>query len=255
MATIVHDVQQVWRRESLTILRDPFSLIFSMLQPLVFLGLFGPLLGGITGDGTFEEGSSLQWFLPGVVVMITMFGTSMTGANLQFELMTGAFERILATPLSRASLMIGRALKELTPLVAQAVIITVVAMPFGFKMFPLHVIVGILMLGVFGVGVGALSYALAIASRKTEWIFWVVQQSLLFPLLILSGMMLPLDTGPEWMRIAAMFNPLTYIVDAERTLFAGTFGDVDIIYGFLAAFATAIIGLAVGIYAIRKATI
>ena len=66
------------------------------------------------------------------------------------------------------------------------------AIPFGFKLYPLHVLAGLLLLGVFGVGMGAFSNALAIASRKREWMFWAVQQSLLFPLLILSGMMLPL---------------------------------------------------------------
>ena len=254
MSTMIHDIHNVWWRESLTILRDPFSVVFSLVQPLVFLGLFGPLLGGVTGEGAFGGESSLQWFLPGVVVMITMFGTSMTGANLQFEIMTGAFERILATPLARPALMIGRALKELSPLVVQAALITLVAIPFGFDLYPLHVLVGLVILGVFGVGVGALSYALAIAARKTEWIFWVVQQSLLFPLLILSGMMLPLDTGPEWMRVASKLNPLTYIVDAERTLFAGSF-DTEVLYGFAAAFVTALVGLWVGVSAIRKATL
>jgi len=252
---IALDVRNVWWRETLTIVRDPFSLVFSLVQPLVFLGLFGPLLSGLAGNGELFGGSSLQWFLPGVVVMITMFGTSMTGANLQFEIMTGAFERMLATPLSRASLMVGRALKELTPLVVQALVITLVAIPFGFVFYPLHVVVGLVMLGIFGVGVGALSYALAIAARKTEWIFWAVQQSLLFPLLILSGMMLPLETGPGWMQVVPKFNPLTYIVDAERVLFAGTFGSLTILWGFVAAFATAAVGLVVGIRSIRKATI
>jgi len=252
---IALDVRNVWWRETLTIVRDPFSLVFSLVQPLVFLGLFGPLLSGLAGNGELFGGSSLQWFLPGVVVMITVFGTSMTGANLQFEIMTGAFERMLATPLSRASLMVGRALKELTPLVVQALVITLVAIPFGFVFYPLHVVVGLVMLGIFGVGVGALSYALAIAARKTEWIFWAVQQSLLFPLLILSGMMLPLETGPGWMQVVSKFNPLTYIVDAERVLFAGTFGSLTILWGFVAAFATAAVGLVVGIRSIRKATI
>jgi ABC-2 type transport system permease protein len=253
--SVLTDIGHVWWRETLTIVRDPFSLIFSLLQPLVFLGLFGPLLAGLAGDGALFGGSSLQWFLPGVVVMITMFGTSMTGANLQFEIMTGAFERILATPLSRASLMIGRALKELTPLVVQAAIITLVAIPFGFVLHPLHVVVGLLFLGVFGVGVGALSYALAIAARKSEWIFWAVQQALLFPLLILSGMMLPLETGPGWMQVVSRFNPLTYVVDAERVLFAGSFDDVRILWGLVAALVTAAIGLWVGIRSIRRATI
>jgi len=250
MATMIADTRSVWIRESLTIWRDPFSLIFSLLQPLVFLGLFGPLLSGVAGDGDLG-GSSLQWFLPGVVVMITMFGTSMVGANLQYELMTGAFERILATPLSRAALLVGRALKELTPLVVQAAIITLVAVPFGFDLFPGHIALGLLLLGVFGVGVGSLSYALSIASHKSEWIFWAVQQTLLFPLLILSGMMLPLETGPEWMRVISKVNPLTYMVEAERVLFTGHIS-VEVLWGVLAAGATAVVGLAVGIRAVTR---
>jgi ABC-2 type transport system permease protein len=244
------DVYAVWRREMLTVLRDPFTLIFSLLQPLVFLGLFGPLLSGVTGDAMFG-GSSLQWFLPGVVVMITMFGTSMTGANLQYEIMTGSFERILATPLARPALLVGRALKELSPLVVQAAVITLVAVPFGFDLFPLHVAGGLVLLGVFGVGVGALSYALAIVSRKTEWIFWAVQQTLLFPLLILSGMMLPLETGPEWMQAAAKANPLTYVVEAERVLFAGQV-TADVAWGFVAAAVTAAVGLGVGVRTVTR---
>lgn len=247
MSTIVADTRSVWLRETLTIVRDPFTLIFSLLQPLVFLGLFAPLLSGVGDFG----GSTLQWFLPGVVVMITMFGTSMTGSNLQYEIMTGAFERILATPLSRPALLIGRALKELTPLVVQAAIITVVAIPFGFTLFPGHVAIGVGILGIFGVGVGALSYTLAIAARKNEWVFWAVQQTLLFPLLILSGMMLPLEAGPGWMRTLSKFNPLTYIVDAERTLFAGQFGS-EVVYGTIAAALTAVVGIAVGVRTVTK---
>ena len=256
--SVLTDIGSVWLRETLTILRDPFSLIFSLLQPLIFLGLFGPLLAGVTGGGSGSAqlggGSTLQWFLPGVVVMITMFGTSMTGSNLQFEIMTGAFERILATPLSRAALMIGRALKELTPLVVQALVIVLVAAPFGFRLHPLHILAGLAVLGVFGVGIGALSYALAIAARKAEWIFWAVQQTLLFPLLILSGMMLPLESGPRWMQVAAGFNPLTYVVDAERVLFGGTFADPAVLYGAAAAILTCALGLWVGVRAIRGST-
>ena len=250
--SLLGDIKAVWTRETLTILRDPFSLVFSLIQPLVFLGLFGPLLSGVAGEGGLGFGSTLQFFLPGVVVMITMFGTSMTGANLQFEIMTGAFERILATPLARPALLIGRALKELTPLVIQALIITLVAVPFGFDLFPAHVVAGLLILGVFGVGVGALSYALAIATRKNEWAFWAVQQSLLFPLLILSGMMLPLETGPDWMQALSKANPLTYIVDAERVLFSGTFDDSAVVYGIVAAIVTAAVGLWVGVRTVTK---
>ncbi len=70
-----------------------------------------------------------------------------------------------------------------------------------------------------------------------------MQQSLLFPLLILSGMMLPLETGPDWMQALSKLNPLTYIVDAERVLFSGTFDDSAVVYGIVAAIVTAAVGL------------
>ena len=61
-----------------------------------------------------------------------------------------------------------------------------------------------------------------------------MQQTLLFPLMILSGIMLPIEAGPEWMKVASLFNPLTYLVNAERELFAGAVG-LDTLYGLAAA--------------------
>lgn len=252
IATFVHDTRAVFVRELLLVLRDPFSLIFSLLQPLVFLALFGPLLGGIVGDEGVGGERALQWFLPGVLVMIAVFGTGMVGGNLLFELMTGAYERILATPISRASILVGRALKEFAPLVAQAFLITLVAIPFGLAFYPGHVLVGLVILGIFGIGLGSLSYALGLAAKNREWVFWGVQQSVIFPLLLLGGMMLPLDTGPGWMRVASRANPLTYVVEAERTLFTGTLWHTDVALGFLAAVVTCAVGLAVGIIKVRR---
>jgi ABC-2 type transport system permease protein len=219
------------------------------VQPLVFLAFFGPLLAGMPAVG---GGSPWQWFVPGNLVMIALFGTSMTGSNLLYEMQTGAHERLLVTPLSRSALLIGRALKEMAPLVVQAMVIVAVVLPFGFRLYPLGAAAGLLLLGVFGVGLGALSYALALAVRKQEWAFWMVQQTLLFPLLILSGMLLPLDNGPPWMRVASRLNPLTYIVEAERALFAGDFAQPSVTIGAFAALAVAALGLFVGTRAMRR---
>jgi ABC-2 type transport system permease protein len=252
--TLVTDIWAVFTREMSLILRDPFSVIFSLVQPLVFLALFGPLLAGSVDPAVLNGQSPLQWFLPGVIVMICLFGTGIVGSNLLYEISLGSYERVLASPLRRSSILIGRALKELAPLVVQAALITTVAIPFGFKLYPLHVIAGLLLLGIFGVGVGAFSYALAIASRKREWMFWAVQQSLLFPLLILSGMMLPLEAGPRWIQVVGAFNPLTYIVNAERALFSGSFSDPAIPLAVLAAVLTCAAGLLVGIRQVRNST-
>jgi ABC-2 type transport system permease protein len=248
--SLLRDIRIVMTRELKPVLRDPFSLLFGMIQPLVFLALFGPLLSGSMG-GTFGDGV-WQWFVPSILVMTALFGTTTVGANLLFEFQTGAHERMLVTPLSRPSLLIGRALKEMAPLAAQAVIIVAVMMPFGFDLYPLGALLGFLLLAVFGVGIGSLSYALAIAVRKQEWMFWAVQQTVIFPLMILSGMLLPLETGPGWMQVASKFNPLTYLVDAERALFAGQVGSPTAAWGWVAALVTVVIGLTVGIRSMRR---
>jgi ABC-2 type transport system permease protein len=248
--SLLRDTRIVMARELKPVLRDPFSLLFGMIQPLVFLGLFGPLLAGSMGGSL--GGGVWQWFVPAILVMTTLFGTSTTGANLLFEFQTGAHERMLVTPLSRSSLLVGRALKEMVPLFGQAIIVIAVMTPFAFDLHLGGAVVGLALLAVFGIGLGAFSYALAIAVRKQDWMFWVVQQTFLFPLMILSGMLLPLETGPDWMKVAAKFNPLSYVVDAERTLFSGDVFSGAALWGWVAAIVTAILGLTVGIRAMLR---
>lgn len=252
--SLISDTFAVFQREMMLVLRDPFSIIFSLVQPLVFLGLFGTLLAGSIDPTALGGVSSLQWFLPGVIVMICLFGTGVAGSNLLFEITLGSYERVLATPLRRPAILIGKSLKELAPLVIQAALITLVSIPFGFVLYPAQVLAGLLILGVFGVGVGAFSNALAVAVRKREWMFWAVQQSLLFPLLILSGMLLPLQSGPAWIQVLGAINPLTWIVNAERALFAGSWTDPAIGWAILAAVLTCVAGLAVGVRQVRRST-
>lgn len=244
MTTLVSDTVTVFMRELRPVLRNPFSVIFTMVQPLFFLALFTPLLPG---------DSSLQWFVPGIVVMSCLFGTSATGSNLLFEIQTGAHERMLVSPLRRPALIIGRALKEIVPMLAQAAVLVLVTIPFGFELHLAGALIGMLILAVFCVGLGALSYTLALASKNQEWMFWGVQQTLIFPLLLLAGMMLPIDNGPQWLKTMSGFNPLTYVVDAERALFNGTIASGTVLAGVVSAVAVAVVGLFVGVRAMRKA--
>ncbi|MFH5209020.1 ABC transporter permease [Antrihabitans sp. NCIMB 15449] len=242
MSTIASDSMIVMTRELRPALRDPFTVVFSLTQPLILLALFGPLLDGVPGMGP----DVWNWFVPGVLAMIAIFGTSMTGSNLLQELHDGSHERMLVTPLRRSSLLIGRACKEMIPLAAQAVVILLVALPLGMNLNPVGAVVGIAILGIFGVGLGALSYALALAVRDQDWVFWTVQQTLLFPMLILSGTMLPLDNAPGWMEALVTINPLKHVVDTERALFAGDFALGQLSTGIAAAVGVAVVGLVVG---------
>ena len=197
-------------RELKPVFREPASVLFAMVQPLVFLGLFAPLLPEV------EHGSALQWFVPGIIAMTALMGASFTGANLTQEIMTGSHERLLVSPLNRSSLLVGRALKEVVPMLMQTAIIVVVVTPFASTCTSSACVICLAMLSLFSIGVGALSFALALVSKDQEWLFWTVQQTLIFPLLLLAGVLLPLEGAPGWLQTASDLNPLKYVVEAAR---------------------------------------
>src|SRR5918998_4285038 len=145
MTSIVTDVQTVFSRELRPTLRQPFTIIISMVQPLVFLGLFAPLLPDV------EHGSALQWFVPGIIAMTALMGASFTGANLTQEIVTGSHERLLVSPLNRSSLLVGRALKEIVPMLMQAALIVIVVTPFSFDLHLAHALVGVVVLAGFSI--------------------------------------------------------------------------------------------------------
>ena len=242
------DTWNVMVRELKPVFREPASVLFAMVQPLVFLGLFAPLLPDV------ENGSALQWFVPGIVAMTALMGASFTGANLTAEIVTGSHERLLVSPLSRSSLLVGRALKEVVPMLMQTAIILAVVTPFAFDLHLGGVVVGMAILALFSIGVGALSFALALVAKDQDWLFWTVQQTLIFPVLLLAGVLLPLAGAPGWLRTAADLNPLKYVVEAERALFAGSFPADTVAYGFLGAGVVAALGLVVGLRAMNHSS-
>lgn len=242
------DTWNMMTRELRPVLREPVSVLFAMVQPLVFLGLFAPLLPDT------PDGSALQWFVPGIVAMTCLMGASFTGANLTNEMLTGSHERLLVSPLSRSSLLVGRALKEVVPMLMQTAIILLVVTPFSFDLHLGGVLVAVAILSLFSIGVGALSFALALASKDNEWIFWTVQQTAIFPVLLLAGILLPLEGAPRWLEVASNLNPLTYVVEAVRALFSGNFPVDTVLAGFTGSAAVALIGVWVGLRAMRRSS-
>jgi ABC-2 type transport system permease protein len=246
------DTSIAFRREIGPTLRSWYYIIFGLVQPLLYLGLFVPLLGNVPGP---DGASPLQWFVPGMVVMLVLFTTVSCGWSLTEELMSGSFERFLATPMSRPAILVGRALKELAPLLVQALLIIVIAAPFGLVLHPLAMLIGLALLMLFGVGVAALSYALAMASKHDGSLFYMVSHSVALPLMLLGGVLLPMTNAPAWLYAASRFNPLTYLVEAERALFMGQIVAMPVLYGALIAAIVALVGLAIGVSQIRKASL
>jgi ABC-2 type transport system permease protein len=248
MSTFVSDTVNVMNRELKPVWREPMAVVFAMIQPLVFLGLFAPLLPQMA------DGSALQWFVPGTVAMTALMGASFTGANLMEEMQSGSHERQLVSPLGRSALLVGRALKEVVPMLMQVAIIVAVVTPFSFDLHLGGVLLAALVLSVFSVGVGALSFALALAAKGQDWMFWTVQQTLLFPALLTAGVLLPMDGAPRWLEVVSTLNPMTYVVEAVRALFAGTYPADVVAQGLAGAAVVAALGLVVGVRAMRRSS-
>jgi ABC-2 type transport system permease protein len=246
------DAGTVFTREMMPTLRSPIGITFMMVQPAIFLVLFGPLLTGMPGTGGTAP---WEWFVPGILVMLAVFGTTAAGYGLLVELTGGSLERMLVTPLNRTAMLVGRTLKEVVTLLVQAVLIVLVALPFGLRPHVPGLVAALLLLAVFGVGLGGLAFALALAAKRQEELFYAVQQVVLFPLVLLAGVLLPVEAAPGWLRTLSRANPVTYVVDAERALFRGEFWDVSVAYGLVAAAVIAAVGLVLGNRAIRNATL
>ena len=137
-------------------------------------------------------------------------------------------------------------------MVAQAAIIVAVAIPFGFELHLAGAVIGLLILAVFCVGLGALSYTLALASKNQDWMFWTVQQTLLFPLLLLAGMLLPLDAARAGCRRWPGPTRCSYVVDAERAPVQRRDRLGTVLSGAIAAAVVAVLGLLVGTRAMKR---
>ncbi|MEV0594519.1 ABC transporter permease [Nonomuraea cavernae] len=245
MTTFLRDTATVFTREITPSIREPMGLLFDMGQPLLFLFLFGSLLDGAVG-------STWQWFVPGILVMMCLSGPMAAGYTLLVDLIGGSMERMLVSPMNRTAMLVGRTMKTMVVLLAQAVLIIVLALPLGFQLHPAGVLAGLAMLVALGVGLGALSFVLAIKSAPDGTLFYIVTQVLLFPLLLLSGVLLPMDAGPGWLRVIGNLNPITYIVDAQRALFAGDLTNLSVLYGTAATLVVAVGGLVLGNRAMRQ---
>lgn len=212
-------------------LRNPVWVFFGLFQPVCYLLLFAPLLDPLAGAPGFPVGDGLAVFTPGAMVMIGMFGTTFVGFGLIAQLRAGVVERLRVTPASRLALLLGSALRDVAQLLVQAVMLVAVSWLLGLDPNLAGIGVMLVLLALMGLLMASCSYALALA-LKEENAFASTLQFFLLPLLLLSGVFLPLTLAPGWIQNVAALNPFAYAVDAARILFTGELLDPTVLRGF-----------------------
>jgi ABC-2 type transport system permease protein len=218
---LARDTWLVFARQMTLVLRNPVWLIVGLMQPLYFLLLFGPLLKGAL---RMSAPDAYRFFVPGLLVQLAMFGTLFVGFALIAELRAGVIERMRVTPVSRLSLLLGRSLRDVVTLLVQALLLTLVALPFGLSVSAGNLLLALALLGLIALMLSAVSYALALMLRSEDALA-PLMNAVSMPILLLSGILLPLS---GWLRNVGEWNPFTYAVDASRALFAGDPGNANV---------------------------
>jgi ABC-2 type transport system permease protein len=225
-------------------LRNPVWVAFGIIQPVLYLLLFGPLLNNIAKMPGFPPGGAFNVFVPGMLVMTALFSSGYVGFGLIDEMREGVVERMRVTPMSRVAMLMGRSLRDVTLLLAQAAVLVFLAIPFGLEINPGGVAVAFGLLALIGLMMSPISYILALTLKSEDALAPVVN-GVTVPLLLLSGVMLPMSFAPDWLQTVARFNPLYHAVAAIRALFNASYGDSEIVFGvaLLAILAMATISL------------
>jgi ABC-2 type transport system permease protein len=239
------DTWLIYQRSLTLSLRNPVWVIMGILQPILYLLLFGPLLTNIAQMPGFPPGGAFNVFVPGILVMTALFGAAFVGFGLCDEMREGVVERMLVTPTSRVAMLMGRSLRDVTLLLAQALILVGLAIPFGLEINLGGMAVAFAMLALIGLMMSPVSYVLALVLKSEDSLAPVVN-GMALPLLLLSGVMLPMSLAPDWLQTVAKFNPLYHAVAAIRALFNANYGDGEIVVGLVVLVVLAVATIALG---------
>jgi ABC-2 type transport system permease protein len=233
-------------------LRSPVWLFFGLMQPILYLVLFGPLLERIVQAPGFPPGGAWNVFVPGLLIQIAMFGASFVGFGLIAELRYGVVERMRVTPMSRVAMLLGRSLRDVFFLLLQGIVLIVIAIPFGLRIDGAAIALTLALLALIGLALAPFSYTLGLVTKSEDALAPAIN-TIMFPVLLLSGILLPMSLAPDWLRTLANVNPFSHAVDAARALFNGDFGSPEIVIGTVLMAILAVIALRVAARAFSSA--
>lgn len=249
MSTVLSDTGLIFQRYLRQTLRSRISVVFGLMQPLLFLAFFGPLLQDIPLGG---EGDAWQTLVPGLLIQLGLFSASFAGFGILMEKQFGIVERMRVTPVSRLALLLGRILRDALLLLVQSCLVVAAGLLFGLRAPVLGVLIGFVIVGLLGISLASLSYALAMRVTTMQE-FAPVINSINLPMMLLSGILLPMALAPTWLNLISHVVPFRYLVEAVRAAFVGNYGDGTLLLGTGVALALSVLTLTLGTRLLTKA--
>jgi ABC-2 type transport system permease protein len=226
----LRETRLIFARNFTRTMRNPMWLIIGLVQPVLYLLLFAPLLDGIKIP-LFSQSSSINAFTPGLLIMIAVSSMTFSGSGLLPDLHDGVLERFRVTPANRLAMLLGMLLVDVVFFLAQCVVLILMATVMGLRadLGGLVVLFGLLIL--VALGLGSFSYAIGLVVKDMSTLA-AIASSLILPVTLLSGVLLPLSLAPKLLQTIADINPFSHTVDAARALIGGQLGDTSIVLAF-----------------------
>jgi ABC-2 type transport system permease protein len=212
------DVWVNFVRWNIKAVRNPFVLVVSLVQPIIFLVLFTQVFGQVATGAVNQGAASISYetyLVPAICMQVALAAAATSGVGLVNDIENG----VLVSPMNRTAVFLGKTAAEVVRIAAQICIIIVLGVALGAE-----VATGVVgALGIVAVGIlfsfwfTALSNTIAVITKDQE--STIIGANLLqFPLLFVSTAFLPLSVLPGWIQVVARVNPVTYGVDAARAI-------------------------------------
>ncbi|MGD0818823.1 MAG: ABC transporter permease [Methanomassiliicoccales archaeon] len=218
MRDFISKVLIITELEARKLRHDPYDLLTRAVQPVLWLLVFGEVLTSVKAIPTGDL-SYLAFMTPGVLAQSVLFISIFYGISIVWERDLGIVQKFLASPTPRTAIVAGKALSAGLRSLSQALIVFILAAILGVSLTanPVNIILVILVVVLTAAVFATLSLIIA-CMVKTRDRFMGIGQMITMPLFFASNAIYPISLMPEWLKIIAYGNPLTYAVDALRGL-------------------------------------
>jgi ABC-2 type transport system permease protein len=217
MTTVFANSAHITTRYLRAFLRQPYYIAGTLVQPIIWLLLFGQLFKRTAEIPGFTAGSYVAFLTPGIVVMAAMLSTGWSGTSYVIDMERGVMNRFLVSPVHRGALIGGQLIYQAGMVLLQSLIILGLGFLAGARFAGGITSIVILFVGtmLLGTAFASFSNALALLLRKQESVI-AANVTLVLPLTFLSSTFLPVNLMPPWMQDVAQFNPVNWAVEAGR---------------------------------------
>ncbi len=197
--------------------RSPALIAFTLVQPAIWLLLFGQLFKGVVALPGFSDSSYIAFLTPGIVMMTALMTSGWNGTTFIADMERGVMDRMLTSPVRRGALMAGQLLSNATTTVIQTILVFAIGFAAGARYdggvlgYVVTILASVLVANAFG----SLSNAVALLTRQQEALIGIFQFVSL-PLTFLSSIMLDPKLAPHWVEVVARYNPVDWAAIAAR---------------------------------------